>query len=219
VRQALNYAVDKESINRNIFGGRALIEVTTSHPSVLGHNTDLKPYPYDPEKAKALLAEAGYPNGFDIEFHHPNGRWLKDVEVAQAIGAMLEKVGIRPKLMGAEYNTFFTAWSKGELKGMAMIGILSQVDADRTAQLFLYSKGPNSLYSRDPNLDQRFEAAQVLDDAKREAALKDMEKYIHETAPWLFTYFQPDVYGASKKVTWTPPKNERLMIRDIDIEP
>ena len=218
VRQALNYAIDRESLNRNFFGGRALIMATTSHPTTSGHNTELKPYPYDPQKAKDLLTQAGYPTGFEIEFHHPTGRWLKDSEVAQAMAGMLEQVGLRPRLRTGEYNSFFAAWQKGDLKGMTMIGVLSQVDADRTVQLFLYSKGSNSLYSRDPSVDTRFEAAQTLDLQKREQLLKEMEVYIQQQALWLFTYWQPDLFGASRKLTWKPPRNERLVLWNIDLE-
>lgn len=217
VRQALNYAIDKASINRNIFGGRALIVAATSHPTTFGHNAELKPYPYDVQKAKQLLNEAGHPNGFEVDFHHPTGRWLKDTEVAQAVAGMLQQVGVRTRLRTGEYNSFFSAWQKGELKGMTMIGVLSQVDADRTVQLFLYSKGSLSLYSRDPVLDARFEDAQTLDLKKRERLLKAMEVNIHRQAPWLFMYFQPDLFGANKKLKWTPPRNERLVLWDIDL--
>lgn len=218
VRQALNYAVDKHSLNRNILGGRALIQATPSHPLTFGHNADVKPYPYDPQKAKELLAQAGYPNGFTLEFHHPTGRWLKDVEVAQAVAGMLEKVGVRSKLLTREYNTFFSTWAKGELKGMAMIGTLSQIDADRTVLLFLNSKGSYPHYSKDPKLDAMYDQAQTLDLAKREQLLREMERYIHEQAPWLFLYFQPDLFGANKKLIWTPPRNERLVLWPADLE-
>ncbi|HEV8306649.1 MAG TPA: ABC transporter substrate-binding protein, partial [Methylomirabilota bacterium] len=218
VRQAMNYAVDKESLNRNILGGRALIQATPSHPLTFGHNADVKPYPYDPQKARDLLAQAGYPSGFTTEFHHPTGRWLKDVEVVQAVAGMLEKVGVRSKLLTREYNTFFSTWAKGELKGMAMIGTLSQIDADRTVLLFLHAQGSFPHYSRDPKVDALYEQAQTLDLTRREQILRDMERYIHEQAPWLFLYFQPDLFGANKKLQWVPPKNERLVLWDADLE-
>jgi peptide/nickel transport system substrate-binding protein len=139
VRQAMNYAVDKESINRNILGGRGLIQGTASHPSTFGHNAEIKPYPYDPQKAKQLLTQAGYPNGFETDFGHPTGRWVKDVEVTQAVAGMLEKVGVRTKLHTGEYNGWFANWAKGSYKGMSMIGTLSQIDADRTVFIFMHS--------------------------------------------------------------------------------
>jgi peptide/nickel transport system substrate-binding protein len=218
VRQALNYAVDKDSLNRNILGGRALIQSTPSHPLTFGHNADIKPYPYDPQKAKELLAQAGYAAGFTTEFHHPTGRWLKDVEVSQAVAGMLEKVGVQSKLLTREYNTFFSTWAKGELKGMAMIGTLSQIDADRTVLLFLHSQGQFPHYSRDPKVDALYEQAQTLDLSKREQVLRDMERYIHDQAPWLFLYFQPDLFGARKALQWVPPRNERLVLWDADLE-
>ncbi len=221
VRQAVNYAVDKDSLIRNILGGKALPQLTTSYPANTGHNPDIKPYPYDPEKAKRLLAEAGYPNGFEIDFSYPSGRWLKDVEVSQAVAGMLEKVGIRTKQITGEYGAFFSGWLKGDYKGMTMIGSQNEFDAAGSVQYFFYSKqsGPGYQYSGDPKIDAFYEQ-QIgeLDPAKREKLLHDMESYIHDQAYWLFMYFQNDIYGASKTLKWTPPKNERVAFWAADFQ-
>lgn len=219
VRQALNYAVDKESLIKNVLGGRGEIQASTTHALTANHNEALKPYPYDPQKAKELLAQAGFPNGFEIEFHHPTGRWIKDVEVTQAVAGMLEKVGVRSKLSTGEYGNFFTTWSKGEFKGMTMIGTLNLVEPDQVVQLFLYSKGTWPHYSKDPKLDAMYlEELQTMDPAKRSKMLKDMEAYIRDQAPWLFLYFQSDIYGVNKKLKWLAPRNESIVLWDADLE-
>ncbi len=220
VRKAMNYAIDKESINRNIFGGRAVIQATPSHPLTFGHNPTVKPYPYDVEKAKSLLAEAGYPNGFEVEFHHPSGRWLKDVEVAQAVAGMLSKVGVRTKLTTGEYGTFFANWAKGDFKGMTMIGTLNLIDADQVIGLFLYSKGTWPHYWRDSKLDAMYErVGEIVDREKRRQFLREMEAYLSDQAPWLFLYFQTDLYGANRKLKWRAPANElRISLWDADLE-
>ena len=219
VRRALNHAVDKESIIRNILGGRATIQTGTTHPLTPSHNNDLKPYAYDPQKAKQLLAEAGFPNGFEIEFHHPTGRWIKDVEVSQAVASMLEAVGVRAKLATGEYGTYISTWNKGEYGGMAMIGTLNLVEPDEVLQRFLYSKGtwPHSV--KDPKIDAFYESeAKELDPAKRTQILQEAEAYVNDQAYWLFLYFQGELYGANKRMKWTPPVNEHLIFWDADVE-
>ena len=218
VRQALNYAVDKQSIINNILGGRALIQATPSHPLTYGHNPGVKPYPYDPQMAKRLLAEAGFPNGLTIDFHYPTGRWLKDVEVAQAIGGMLQKVGVISKLITMEYGGFFPTWLKGQWKGMSMIGTENFIDSDQVIQLFLYTKGALSFSYRDPKLDAMYEQDQrEFDVAKRRQLLRGMEGYVSQQAPWLFLYFQPQLYGMNRKLKWAPPANELMLFWDADL--
>ena len=70
---------------------------------MLGHDPELKPYPYDPAKAKQLLAEAGFPNGFEATLDAPNGRYLNDKAVAEAIVGQLNKVGLNITLNMPEY--------------------------------------------------------------------------------------------------------------------
>lgn len=221
VRQALNYAVDKDSIIKNILGGRGAIQATPSYEKTPNHNADVKPYPYDPQKAKDLLAAAGYPNGFTIDFHHPTGRWIKDVEVAQAIAGMLAKVGVQTKLSTGEYTAFFNTFAAGTFTGMTMIGTLNNYDADQVFQLFLYSKGRwAASVGGDTKLDGLYEAQNTeLDPAKRTQLLHDMEAYVHDQAYWLFLYFQDDSYGSNKKLKWRAPSNERIWMLDADLNP
>jgi peptide/nickel transport system substrate-binding protein len=219
VRQAMNYAIDKDSIIKNILGGRAALQVTTSYDKTPNHNSEVKPYPFDPQKAKDLLAQAGYPSGFTVEFHHPTGRWIKDVEVAQAIAGMLAKVGVQTTLSTGEYTSFFNTWATGAYKGMTMIGTLNQYDADQVYQLFLYSKGRWGAYTGvDTKLDGMYEAQNTeLDAKKREQILHDMEAYVRDQAYWLFLYFQDDVYASNKKLNWRAPSNERIWMLDADL--
>jgi peptide/nickel transport system substrate-binding protein len=219
VRQAMNYAIDKESVIKNILGGRAALQATPSYERTPNHNANVKPYAYDVNKAKELLTVAGYPNGFEVEFHHPTGRWIKDVEVSQAIAGMLEKVGVKTKLSTGEYTAFFNTWATGAYKGMTMIGTLNQYDADQVFQLFLYTKGRWGMYiGKDDKLDGMYEAQNTeLDPKKRETILHDMEQYVHDQAYWLFLYFQDDVFGVNKKLKWRAPSNEKIWLWDADL--
>lgn len=219
VRQAMNYAIDKESIVNNILGGRAEIQTSTSRPGTPNHNPNLEAYPYDPERARELLAEAGYPDGFEVVFNHPTGRWIRDVEVAQAIAGMLEEVGVRTELRTGEYTAFFQDWADGKNDGMTMIGTLNQYDAYQVFQLFLYSDGRWGVYTNeDATIDELYEAQTVeLDPDARQQIIWDLEEYVHDQAYWLYLYFQGDVFGASEQLDWRPPANEIIWLWDADL--
>src|SRR5690606_17570627 len=95
VRQALNYAVDKEALATDLFGGYASVSNgQLLAPGWFGYDPDIKPYPYDPEKATALLKEAGA-HGQTISLYAPSGRWLKDKELAETIAAYWEAAGLK----------------------------------------------------------------------------------------------------------------------------
>ncbi len=111
VRQALNYAVDKEAIVKNLYQGRALVSTGMVPPLATGF-FPVKGYPYDPEKAKKLLAEAGYPNGFKAKLWSPQGRYPKDFELVQAVQQQLKKVGIDCTLETMEWATYLAATNK-----------------------------------------------------------------------------------------------------------
>jgi len=98
VRKALNYAVDRESIIREILSGSTVPTSQLAFPGAYGFNPDLSPYPYDPEIARALLVEAGYGDGLDIVINIALGRGSNDSIYFQQIAADLAKVGVRAKL-------------------------------------------------------------------------------------------------------------------------
>src|SRR5205823_14412348 len=107
VRQAVNYAVDWDSIIQGVLLGNGTRVSTVLAPWHVGFDPTLKPYPYDPDKAKSLLTDAGFPNGVDTNIWFIQGRYMKDREVAEAVAQQLTKVGIRtkPNLLDVTLNT------------------------------------------------------------------------------------------------------------------
>ena len=98
VRQALNYAVDKDKIIKELYRGYA-IPIGSGIPNTdFGYNSGIKPYPYDPASAKKLLAEAGFANGVEIEIQSGNGIHLNDRQLTEAVARMLEDAGVRAKV-------------------------------------------------------------------------------------------------------------------------
>jgi peptide/nickel transport system substrate-binding protein len=90
VRQALNYAVDRDSIIKGVLDGYATKIATIATPEYEGYDSSISPYEYNPEKAKQLLTEAGYPNGFSVEFSATNAT-VNGTDVVQAIAAQGER--------------------------------------------------------------------------------------------------------------------------------
>jgi peptide/nickel transport system substrate-binding protein len=111
VRQALNYAVDKEAILKNLLLGHGrVLDGQVVGPDAFGYNPALKPYPYDPKMAKQLLAEAGYPQGFTVKFHGSIGRYTKDKEIEEAVIGQLAEVGVKAQLEILEAGVFIQSF-------------------------------------------------------------------------------------------------------------
>jgi peptide/nickel transport system substrate-binding protein len=200
VRQALNYAVDKEAIIKGILKGRAIQTPTIVSTLAFGYDGTIKPYPYDPERAKALLKEAGYEKGFKLTVNSPSGRYPNDKEVAGAISEMLRKVGIDANLLIQEPGTYFAKYIKHELEGISLIGMgYLLYDVDSSYALL----DPNNPYCHyhNPELYKMVQEAQaIMDHEKRKVVTSQLQKKMHEEAVLIFLYNQIDNYGVSKKV-------------------
>lgn len=130
VREALAHAVDREAIVEFMFDGLGqLLEGQPSEEAMFGHNPELTSPPYDPERARQMLADAGYPNGFDITFKYSAGRYAQDKEVGEFIAAQLEEIGVRVNQVVLESGEFLNQLNRLELRDMFYSGGLSPTDA------------------------------------------------------------------------------------------
>ena len=98
VRKAISKAINRPAIASRVMEGQAIPSGQLVSEKLFGHNPALKPEAYDPDGAKKLLAEAGYPNGFNITIHGPAGRYVNDEKIVQAVAQMLSRVGITAKV-------------------------------------------------------------------------------------------------------------------------
>lgn len=133
VREAMSLAINREAIVDRLLLGLAQPAGQLAGPTMVGYNPDLKPTPYDPARAKELLTEAGYPDGFKITIHGPNNRYVADAQIVQAIAQMFTQIGIEtevetmpsnvffPAASGLEFSVFFLAW--GSAQGTAWHGL------------------------------------------------------------------------------------------------
>src|SRR5690606_11307777 len=127
VRQALNYAVDVDLIIDAVLEGHATRNAAGLTGINAAYDPSIEPYPYDPERARQLLAEAGYADGLTIDFHTPQGRYLKDYEAAQELARQMEAVGITVNLQTHEWGTFLEMARSQTITDLYLIGL-----SDRT---------------------------------------------------------------------------------------
>ncbi len=196
VRQAINYAIDKEAMVNEILQGTAEVASSPTPPAFAwAHNSSLKPYPHDPEKAKALIEEAGHA-GAKLKFYVTEGGsgMLDPVPMAAAIQADLAKVGLDVEIETYEWNTFLSQVNPG-LEGKADMAEMAWMtnDPDTLPYLALRTDafpdkgGFNSGYYSNPEVDKLLEAARsATDQAERAKLYKQMQEIVYEDAPWAF---------------------------------
>src|SRR6266446_3475923 len=172
VRLAANYALDRQAINDAAclgFCPPAGVIV----PRVMDFALQTEPIPYDPQKAKQLLAEAGYRHGFEAGDFTPNPGFPT---VAEAVVNYLNAVGIRVRLRTMERATFLSAWRDKKLRGVIMTAVGASGSAATRAEAFMYSKGTYA-YGGYPEIDAIFEQqAGERDRTKREALLHRIQQ-------------------------------------------
>jgi peptide/nickel transport system substrate-binding protein len=115
VRRALSLAINREGIVRQVMGGHAAASGQLLPQGVMGHDPTLTPDPHDPARARALLAEAGYPDGFTLTLSGPNDRYINDDRIIQAIAQMWTRVGIRTRVDTQPSTVFFPRSARNEI--------------------------------------------------------------------------------------------------------
>ncbi len=220
VRQAANYAIDKNLIIDKILDGNAAPINGILSPDAFGAS-DLPSYDYDPEKAKALLAEAGYPDGIDITMDVEGA--FKDT--AEAVASLLAKVGIRTNVAVGEGAQLSAKWrTKGEPKTGDMYfsswgnGSLDPFDIF-TPTHRTNDRGNSAGYSNE-KVDALLDAAAVeLDSEKRAGMYHEAESMINADLPYVYLWVPKDIYGVSKRLSgWKPSADSRINLHDACVE-
>lgn len=220
IRQALNYAVDTDAIIDSIFGGEAGRVSPGGFGAVaFGYHDDVEGYPYDPARARELLAEAGYPNGIDLEFRCSSDRYASDREVCQAIQAYLSVAGIRTEVQFTEWAVYSQLRNDYSMNGLYFLGYGNSLfDADFPLRLCCWSGGRAETMFHTPELDALIEqAAATVDVDQRRAVYREIQQYIRDQAPYIFLYDQFDIYGISNRVAWEPWATELIPLLDAEV--
>jgi peptide/nickel transport system substrate-binding protein len=216
VREALSHAIDRESIVAFMFDGLGtLLEGQPAEPATFGYNPNLTNPPYDPERARELLAEAGYPDGFPITFKYSSGRYAQDREVGEFIASQLEEIGVQVNQVVLESGEFLTQLSNLELRDMFYSGGLSPTDAHFPFTTFTcefrYAYWCNEEY------DELMEAAQFeTDEAERLAMYQRAIEILHEDFAVLPLFTTNDLYAHVPEVSgFEPMRDQYLDFRNI----
>ena len=215
VRRAITQAIDRERIIKHILEGYAYPLNGLLSPQVFGYEPSAKAYPYDPEKAKQMLNEAGFPNGVEIDYYSPTGRYPKDREVAQVIVEQLSKVGIKANLKTPEWSIFNTDYKNGKYQ-FYLTGRGSLTDADTLFQQYFRTGATRrTLGYSNPKLDELLDQEQLTFDVKkREKLLWEAHKIILEDAPAIPLWNAMDIYAYRADLVWTAPPDEKVQLRD-----
>jgi len=218
VRRAITHAIDRERIIKHILEGNAYPLTGLLSPQVFGYDPEAKALSYDPAKAKQLLTEAGFPNGFEIEYYSPTGRYPKDREVALVIVEQLSKVGIKAILKTPEWSIFNTDYKNGKYP-MYLTGRGSLIDADTLFhQYFRTGTTKRTLGYSNPKLDEILDQEQqTFDVKKREKLLMEAHRIILEDAPAVPLWNSMDVYAHRADLIWTPPPDEKVQMKQAQL--
>jgi peptide/nickel transport system substrate-binding protein len=203
VRQAIAHALNRKTISQNLQGGGTVLDLAC-YPSQVGcASKGAVKYDYDPAKAKQLLAKAGYPNGFEIDFYG-----YRDRPFAEAIMGDLGKVGIRAKLQWLQYATLRDKVRKGEVPLSFMTwGSASISDAANSTGYF-FTKGPDDT-TQDPKvIDLIVRADAETDKTKRLALYDEAHAQITRNAYWVPLWSYVYYYAMTDELAFQPTPDE-----------
>lgn len=204
VRQAMNYACDIETIGKTIYGDVGQRQSAPMSTDVWACNTNLTPYEYNPEKAKELLTEAGYPNGFDTTVHIYCGKNQARLDALEIIMNQLKPLGIDCEVEIAdaasglgtdlvEYEMFFVGW--GVTTGDPDMGLYQTFNSNS------HTANSRRIQFYDPDIIALLEAGRAeTDESKREQYYLDAQELIWDAAPWLFYWNEGTIDVTAKNV-------------------
>lgn len=225
VRQAVNYAVDVESIVNDLFDGAALVSKAPFASPIFGY-AEQTPYSRDLDKARQLLEEAGIAEGTTVVLYHPTGRYVQDALVADAVRAQLREVGLNVELRTLEwpqYVPFVRAEKPNNEVQFAMLGWSTPtMDADYALYALFHSSqippGFNGAFYENPAVDALLDEARTNPDpAARQAAYAKAIEIIWADAPWLFLYSEVQLTAVRTNVTGlVVHPNERMIATGAD---
>jgi peptide/nickel transport system substrate-binding protein len=220
IRQAIAAALDVDEIIKTVLDGKAM-RVATMLPSMhFGYDPSLKPMKQDLGRVKKLLAEAGFSNGIDLTLNGPQGRYVRDKEVAEAAAGQLTKAGIRTTLKTFEWVNYLNNMAYAHKAGPVwLIGWgVPTMDAESVYVPLFRSGGVLGNY-HNPDFDRMVDEAQtIMDEKKRLAQYHAINKLWLEDQAAVPLYQQLDLYGASKRLNWKARSDELIKAYDMSLK-
>ncbi|HIC95431.1 TPA: ABC transporter substrate-binding protein [Candidatus Bipolaricaulota bacterium] len=225
VRRAIYMAIDVEELIETIMFGHATPAAQINDPPTLGYNPEIKRLPYDPEEAKRLLAEAGYPDGFDITLKCPTDRYVMDEETAEAVAKYLAKVGIRveldckpkavffPEVRAREVDFYYIGWFDGAYSLIrTFFKLVHSYDPERG-----YGEWNGGEFS-DPLVDRLIEeSVEIVDPELYEEWSQLVNRVAMEKIAYIPLFYLEDSYAVRKDagIKFTPRPDTWMTIKDV----
>jgi len=208
VRQALNYAINKDALVRDVLKGTGAVSRGPVLPGTWGADPAIKAYPYDPAQAKKLLAEAGYPNGFSTTLWVPeSGSGMQSpVAMSTVMQSNLRAVGVNVTLQTMEWGAFLAKLRTKEQELFALSWMAGTEDPDMVMYPLLHSSqwtpgGPNRALYKNERFDALLaEARHVTDQGKRAELYREAQRILVEDAPWVFVDHEIQIAAFSRRV-------------------
>lgn len=221
VRRALNMAIDQKELADGLFGGRAQPQqCQMANPQLDYHNPDLRDYEYNLAKARQLIEQAGV-QGESIQVLGTSGRWLRDRETTEALGAAWKKIGLEPDVQILEFNTAYLDALFDRSKrpdaiyisaGNPMMSIQSSLDA-------IYSMEGTQSSNKDAAVEKMVKATRTETDRQAREQLIDKITQIGCEQAWFVFLPTPDfLYGASERLQWTPTTDAAVRVADMSLQ-
>jgi peptide/nickel transport system substrate-binding protein len=210
VREALNYAVDKQALIKSPLGGLASPVANIVPKYFAGFNSSPQAYPYDPTKAKALLKQAGYANGFPLTIMVPSSHYVLGPQIVQVIASELGQVGVKVKIDQVSFNTFAAVTAKRTIPA-AFFGAWGSTFPDPLQMFQTIVRGGDTGFSwyNNPAVNKTIDSAAVAPSQSQYVSdLKQMQGQISSDPPFIFLFAYDDAWGLSKNLQWTPPSTE-----------
>jgi len=223
VRRALSKAINRQALVERVMEGAAVATGQLMPEKFFGYTPAIKTEAYDPEGARKLLVEAGYPDGFGLTLHAPNNRYVNDEQVAQAIAQMLAKIGIQARVDAMPSSVFFSRGSKLEFSLMLVGWGAETMEASSPLKALLAtfnnSKGTGAAnrgrYSNaklDTVLDQ---ALATVNDAQREKLLQQATEIGVGDLGIIPLYHQHNLWATRRGIVYEPRADERTFAHEF----
>lgn len=221
VRRAISKAINRTALAERVMEGAAVPAANVVSPQIFGHNAEIKAEAYDPDGAKKLLAEAGYPDGFGLTVAAPNNRYVNDEQVAQTVAQMLSRIGIRSRVETLPLSVYLTK-ARDQQFSFAMLG-WGSYSADLALRSLVATVNPTQGYGAwnwarysNPRLDRLIEQAlATVDGKKREAIAREAGALAASDVALIPLYHQIATWAMKKNITYNPRTDEFTLAHEF----